>query len=120
MRFHPLTPGPAEDAAVLASEYKAARVLAGVRLGELRLYFRAGLRTWYIPYREVRRVFRRVQLMPTGTRRQKRDVRLESLVICGEAGELAQVQMPGESAAKELMAALEERIPEAEFGKPAD
>lgn len=117
MKFHPLIPTAAEEAGALAAEYKAAGELGGVRLGELHLYFRAGLKTWFIAYRDIRRVFRRVQVIPAGGKKRA-DFRLENLVICGEAGELAQLQIPGEGAAKRLMDVLEELVPEAEFGKP--
>ena len=118
MKFYPLIEAHAEDGAALTSEYKAAKQLGKIRLGELRLYFRAGLRTYYIAYRDVRRVFRRVQLIGAGGRKSSADMRLENLVICGDTGELAQLQLPGETAAKQLMEELEARIPEAEFGKP--
>ena len=119
MRFHPLIASYSDDRAALASEYKAAKESGAVRLGELRLYFRAGLRTYYIAYRDIRRVFRRVQLIGAGGKRNGGDMHLENLVICGDAGELAQLQLPGEAAAKQLMEELEKRVPEAEFGKPA-
>ena len=120
MRFYPLVKTAAkEDAAALASEYKAAREIGKIRLGELRLYFRAGLKTYYIPYRDVRRCFRRVQLIPAKMGRGQSDFRLENLVICGDGGELAQLQLPGEQAGKTLLEELQKRIPEAEFGKPS-
>ena len=117
MRFFSLTGGAAADRAALTSEYKTAHGFGSVRLGELHLFFRAGLRTYFIPYRDVHRCFRRVQLIPAG-RKGSNDLRLQNLVICGAQGELAQVQLPGESAAKTLMTELQARIPEAEFGKP--
>ena len=119
MKFYPLVSG-AEPPAGLASEYKAAREIGKVRLGELRLYLRAGLRVYYIPYAEVRRCFRRVQLIPAKMCCGRGDFEVENLVVCGDAGELIQVQLPGTKAAKILMTELEERIPEAEFGKPSD
>lgn len=120
MKFYPLIENaPAEDAEALASEYRAAREIGKVRVGELRLYFRSGLKTYYIPYRDVRRCFRRVMLIPAKMCCGRGDFELENIVICGEEGELAQIQLPGERAGKALMEELEARIPEAEFGKPA-
>lgn len=118
MKFYPLISG-AEPPDGLASEYKAAREIGRIRMGELRLFLRAGLRTYYIPYTEVRRCFRRVQLIPAKMCCGRGDLEVENLVVCGDAGELIQVQLPGTKAAKILMKELEERIPEAEFGKPA-
>ena len=119
MNFYPLA-SEAGSQAELASEYKTAREIGKVRLGELRLFMRAGLKTYYIPYKDVRRCFRRVQLIPAKMCCGRGDFEVENLVVCGEGGaELMQVQLPGAKAAKILMAELEERIPEAEFGKPA-
>ena len=120
MKFYPLIDaGAEEDTEALSSEYKAAREIGKVRVGELRLYFRSGFKTYYIPYRDVRRCFRRVELIPAKMCCGKGDFELENIVICGESGELAQVQLPGERAGKALMEELSRRIPEAEFGKPA-
>lgn len=117
MKFIPLA-SEAEDRDALASEYRSAREIGRVRMGELRLFLRAGMRTYYIPYRDVRRCFRRVQLIPAKMCCGRGDLEVENLVVCGGAGELIQVQLPGTKAAKILMEELKARIPEAEFGKP--
>jgi len=117
MKFIPLA-SEAEDRDALASEYRSAREIGRVRMGELRLFLRAGMRTYYIPYRDVRRCFRRVQLIPAKMCCGRGDLEVENLVVCGDAGELIQVQLPGTKAAKILMEELKARIPEAEFGKP--
>lgn len=117
MRFLPLA-SEIENAGELASEYKTAREIGKVRLGELRLFLRRSMKVYYIPYRDVRRCFRRVQLIPAKMCCGRGDFEVENLVVCGDAGELIQVQLPGTRAAKLLMEELEERIPEAEFGKP--
>ncbi len=118
MKFLPLT-AEVENREELTSEYKAAREIGKVRLGELRLFLRTGLSVHYIPYRDVRRCFRRVQLIPAKMCCGRGDFEIENLVVCGDAGEIAQVQLPGTKAAKILMEELERLIPEAEFGKPA-
>ncbi len=117
MKFSPLT-SPTEDAAALQSEYKASREIGNIRLGELHLFCRVRSTRYYIPYRDVRRCFRRVQLIPAKMCCGKGDFELENLVVCGDVGELIQVQLPGTKAAKVLLEELRERIPEAEFGKP--
>lgn len=119
MKFHPLTT-VVNDAASLSSEYKSAREIGTIRLGELRLYFRSKRKVYYIPYKDVRRCFRRVLLIPAKMCCGKGDFELENLVICGEEGELAQIQLPGTRAAKILMEELERLIPEAEFGRPEE
>lgn len=119
MKFYPLTVENRHPDA-LAAEYKAAREIGRVRLGELHLFLRSGWKTYYIPYRDVRRCFRRVQLIPAKMCCGKGDLAIENLVICGEGdAELFQAQLPGARAAGILMDELEARIPEAEFGKPA-
>ena len=118
MKFYPLVSGT-EQPAGLDAEYRTAREIGRIRMGELRLFLRAGLKVYYIPYADVRRCFRRVQLIPAKMCCGRGDLEVENLVVCGDAGELIQVQLPGTKAAKILMKELEERIPEAEFGKPA-
>ena len=118
MKFYPLASEAAQPGE-LASEFRAAREIGRIRLGELRLFLRAGFKTYYIPYADVRRCFRRVQLIPAKMCCGRGDFEVENLVVCGDAGELIQVQLPGTKAAKILMSELEARIPEAEFGKPA-
>jgi hypothetical protein len=120
MKFYPLEENqPQADTAALVSEYAAAREVGKLRLGELRLYFRTGRKVYYIPYANVRRCFRRVMLVPAKLCCGKGDLEVENLVICGDSGELAQVQLPGTRAAKVLMDELQKRIPEAEFGRPS-
>lgn len=119
MKFYPLTTAEAA-AGALASEYAAAREIGKLRLGELRLYFRAGRKVYYIPYKDVRRCFRRVQLVPAKMCCGKGNFEIENLVICGDAGELCQIQLPGTRAARILMEELERLIPEAEFGRPTE
>ena len=119
MKFFPLAT-TVDDTASLSSEYTAAREIGKLRLGELRLFFRSGMKTYYIPYKDVRRCFRRVQLVPAKMCCGKGDFEIENLVVCGESGELCQIQLPGTRAAKILMEELERLIPEAEFGRPVE
>lgn len=102
----------------LLSEYKSAREIGVVRLGETYLFFRKGRRAYYIPYADIRRCFRRVMLVPAKMCCGKGDLPVEHLVIYGDAGELAQVQLPGTRAAKGLIEELKIRIPHAEFTCP--
>ena len=118
MRFHPLTEDNT-DAAALEGEYAAARAIGKIHMGELRLYFKAGLRTYYIPYHDVHRCFRRILEVPAKLCCGKGDFEIENLVICGEDDrELAQIQLPGKKAAQVVMDELKQRIPEAQFGRP--
>ena len=119
MKFYPLTDSQAE-AGLLESEYKTARQVGKLRLGELHIYFKSGIKTYYIPYRDVRRCFRRVESVPAKLCCGNGEFQIENLVICGEGDiELAQIQLPGTKAAKLLMEELEDRMPDAAFGRPA-
>jgi hypothetical protein len=120
MKFYPLEENqPQIDASALKNEYETAREIGKLRLGQLRLYFRTGRKIYYVPYANVRRCFRRVMLVPAKLCCGKGDLEIENLVICGDSGELAQIQLPGTRAAKILMEELETLIPEAEFGSPS-
>lgn len=117
MKFYPLTSSvvKGED---LSSEYKVTREIGNIKLGELRLFFKAGLKTYYIPYHDIHRLFRRVMAVPAKLCCGRGDFEIENLVICGEGDkELAQIQLPGRRAAQILMEELKQRVPEAEFGK---
>lgn len=118
MRFTPITAAEV-DGHLLESEYKTARQLGKLRLGELHLYFKSGLKIYYIPYRDVHRCFRRVMSVPARLCCGRGDLEIENLVICGENDrELAQIQLPGAKAARILMQELEEKMPFAAFGRP--
>ncbi len=119
MKFYPMTASEAEESE-LNKEYKTAREIGKVKMGELRLFVKSGLKTYYIPYHDVRRLFRRVMAVPAKLCCGKGDFEIENLVICGDGDkELAQVQLPGKKAAQILMEELKQRVPEAEFGRPA-
>ncbi len=119
MRFYSLT-GDQVEQDQLDSEYKTAREIGKVKMGELRLFFRAGIKTYYIPYHSIHRLFRRVLAVPAKMCCGRGEFEIENLVICGEQDqELAQIQLPGKKAAQILMEELKQRVPEAEFGRPA-
>lgn len=116
MKFEPLTL-PAEDGTSLREEYRQAREIGALRLGQERLYFRAGLKVHYIPYGDIRRYFRRIMQVPAKLCCGKGNFDIENLVICGEGGELAQIQLPGAKAAKIVMERMAELAPEAFVGR---
>lgn len=116
MKFEPLTL-PVEDITSLREEYRRAREIGNLRLGQENLYFRAGLKVYYIPYGKIRRYFRRVMRVPAKLCCGKGDFEIENLVICGESGELAQVQLPGAKAARIVMERMAELAPNAAVGR---
>ena len=115
VKFVPLT-AQTEGKTLLETEYAQAYAVGKLRLGQERLYFRAGLRAYYIPYRDIRRYFRRVTEVPAKLCCGRGNFAIESLVICDEARELAQIELPGERAAKAVMARLAELAPDAAVG----
>ena len=117
MRFQPLASSVPETAR-LQEEYGQAREIGKLRLGGERLYFRAGLKTYYIPYGDIRRYFRRVMQVPAKLCCGRGDFEIENLVICGEDDrELAQIQLPGAKAGKIVMEQLKKLAPEAAVGR---
>ena len=118
MRFYSLT-NDACDSSLLAPDYKSAREIGKLRLGENGLYVKSGLRTYYIPYCRIKRCFRRVMMVPAKLCCGKGELAVENLIVCDEAKERASVSLPGTRAAKALMEELRQRIPGAEFRCPA-
>ena len=116
MRFYPLSAVTKEPEG-LQEEYKAGREIGKIHLGETHFFFRSMYKVYYIPYTEMRRYFRRVMLVPAKLCCGKGEFQMESLVICGDAGELAQIELPGTQAAKVLMECMNELAPDAIVGK---
>ena len=119
MKFEPLTLS-VEDRTSLQEEYRQAREIGNLHFGQENLYFRAGLRVYYIPYGDIRRYFRRVMQVPAKLCCGKGDFEIENLVICGESGELAQIQLPGARAARAVMECMAELAPDAAVGRSAE
>lgn len=118
MKFYPLTSVETDEQALL-SEYAGGRTIGKLRLGDVRLYFNVGRKVYYMPYADVRRCFRRVQLVTAKLCCGKGNLEVENLVICGDGGELAQIQLPGARAGKAALEELRQLAPHAEFGRPA-
>lgn len=116
MKFEPLALS-VEDRDLLREEYRQAREIGNLRLGQQNLYFRAGLKVYYIPYGDIRRYFRRVMRVPAKLCCGRGDFEIENLVVCGESGELAQIQLPGAKAARIVMERMAELAPGAAAGR---
>ena len=106
MMFYPLKSAISERKN-LRAEYKAAKVIGVVRLGQSVFFFRQGLKVYYIAYEEVVKCFRRVMVISAGA--ENGNMKLETLVIADEERELAQIQLPGADAAKVLLEELKQR-----------
>jgi len=119
MKFHPAG-ASVEDGALIKREYETARQIGTVRVAETLLFFRAGLKTYYIPYDAVRQCFRRVYQVPVKMCCGRGEIGYEHLVISDGEKEIADVQLPGTKAAQELIRLLKEKMPEADFRSPRE
>lgn len=121
MRYYPLVPASDEKKPEgLAEEYKTARRIGRISLGGTHFFFRSMHRVYYIPYTGIRRYFRRVMLVPAKLCCGRGEFQVEHLVICGESGELAQIELPGTKAAKIVMECMAGLAPDAAGQKPPD
>ena len=119
MKFNPLTATVAADAA-LNAEYNAGRAIGNVQLGAQYLFFKVKRKVSYVPYADITRAFRRVQLVGMKMCCGKGDLEVENLVICGaEDKELAMIQLPGARAGVIMLEELEKRVPGIQIGKPS-
>lgn len=103
------------DSQALEDDYKTARQIGVLRIGEESLFFRSGLKKYYMPYRSISRAFRRVIAVPAKLCCGSGDFEIENLVIASGETELAQIQLPGARAADEVMRVLKEKLPDADF-----
>ena len=117
MKYYPLT--SEIEHAVLEREYKAGREIGPVTLGETCLFFKVKRKVSYIPYADITRAFRRVQLVGMKMCCGKGDLEVENVVICGaDEKELAMIQLPGARAGVILLEELEKKVPGIQIGKP--
>ncbi|MCQ2593128.1 MAG: hypothetical protein MJ188_10145 [Treponema sp.] len=97
----------------LAQEYKGAREIGVVRLGETCLFFKKLFRIYFIPYKCLSRAYRRVLLVPAKMCCGSGDLPVENLVIHNSKDEeVAVVSMPGAKAAVILLEELKVKSPE--------
>lgn len=116
MKYYPLTTAGINDA-VLQNEYAAGRAIGNVHLGNETLFFKEKRKIYYVPYTDITRCFRRVMLVQTKMCCGKGNLEVENLVICGESGELAQIQLPGERAGRILLEEIAKLAPHVQIGR---
>ena len=119
MKFHPASTTIA-DHAMLQNEYSASRQIGAVRIARTVLFFRAGLKTYYVPYEMVRQCFRRVYQVPVKMCCGRGEIEYEHLVISNGEKEIADIPLPGTKAAQELILLLKEKMPAADFRSPRE
>ena len=128
MRFALLPTGDAEapeTRRLWRDEYRAGHRIGVLSLGARHVFFRKGFTVYVLPYARMSRYFRRVLSVPARIGCcAGGELRIEHLVLCaadGDSGaerELAQVQLPGERAAKVVMDELERLAPGVAKGRP--
>lgn len=117
MKYHALNCAEV-DKTVLDSDHAGAREIGNVHLGELYFYFRVRSRLYYLPYTQITRCFRRVELVQARMCCGKGNLEVENIVICGENDEeIAQIQLPGAKAGKILLEEMAKRAPHCSIGK---
>ena len=96
----------------LKKDYDEAHKIGALHIGKICAFIRAGFKTYYIPYSDISRFFRRVQTVPIKMCCGKGDMKIEHIVFMCNDKEVIQVQMPGTKAAKIAMGELSALMPE--------
>ncbi len=109
MKFYPVINNL--DEKLLQEEYRSARGIGVVSIGATCLFFRRGLKTWYIPYSDITRFYKRIELVPAKMCCGKGEFEDASLVIRTGEKELEAIALPDNRAAKILMEVLKEKMP---------
>lgn len=120
MKFHPLNCAEVEKS-ILDADHSDARQIGNVHLGKLYFFFRVRTRLYYLPYSQITRCFRRVELVAARMCCGKGNFEIENIVICGENDEeIAQIQLPGAKAGKILLEEMARLAPHCIIGKKPD
>lgn len=106
------------DKSVLKSEYAAAHKIGIASVGEKIFFFKKGFKVYYIPYTDIKRAFRRVYLVPAKMCCASGELQVEYLALWSEAGEIAQIALPGKKAAEILIKEMKEKAPEIDYYCP--
>jgi len=117
LKFYALT-AATTDKKSLETEYRNTREIGIVKLGESCLFFRKKLKIYYISYVDISRCFRRVVTVPAKFYAGKGEFAIENLVLFAGDNEVAQIQMPGAQAARELLEEIKKLAPHAQFVRP--
>ena len=117
MKFYPAA-GTGNEPGELKKEYDSARTIGTVRAGETVLFFRNRFRTYYIPYSEIERCFRRIYEVPMKMCCGDGELEIEHLILCVSGKEIADIPLPGKKAAQEIMRILEGKMPEERLRAP--
>ena len=104
------------ESAELSADYKEAKVFDMVRVGKLGVYFREGLKTKYIPYDYIDRVFIRVQEVTGKLCCGSTVFAYFKLVFVHDGKEFADVMSESEKAMDGALACIKETAPSVPTG----
>lgn len=101
----------------LKTEYKAARKIGKVALGDANFFYKEKLKIRFIPFAKVHRAFRRVQCVNVKMCCAGGQLQLQNIVLCSKKNdELCMIDLPDERAALALFEDLEKNHPEIKIG----
>lgn len=114
------TPEGIISGAEVAADYAAAARFDTVRVGRQGVYYREGLRTRYIPYEYIERVFIRIQEVNARVCCGSTCFTYYRLVFMHGGKEFADVLSESEKAMDGALACIKEAAPSLSFGVPSD
>lgn len=95
---------------LLKAEFESGEKLGVVCLGESHLFFRKGLKNFFISYEKFSRAFRRVYMIPRG----KKQIAIENIVFCVGNEEVYSLSMAGKESAVILLEKIKAKAPQIE------
>lgn len=105
------------DVAALKEEYKAGHQIGKITLGEKHFFFKKKMKAIYLPFENIYRVFRRVQLVNMKMCCSRGQLQIQNIVLCSKKNdELAMIDLPDEKAALALIEEMQKKLPELKVG----
>lgn len=106
----------APDLKALKNEYKTARKVGRIALGTEHLFSKKWLTVKYVQYKEIYRVFRRVECVDMKMCCANGQIQLENIVLCNKKEELIQIDLPGLKAAEAVIEEIKKNNPDVKIG----
>ncbi len=108
----------ADNAETLTRELREGHAYGAVTVAQNNLFIRRGTRTYYMPYNDAQKIFRRVRRLHANICCGDGDIEVDYLVVMAGDKEIAEIALPGRKAAKMLMDELKSTSPETDFAAP--